>query len=186
MGGEKIDISKLASEKLASHHDFSNFDCGIGDLNEFIQEDAISQQEGSSIGVTHVFFYEGRIVGFCTLSSDKIHLSNRERKTTGLASKDYSSFPAVKIGRLGVQRGKQGKGIGSLILKFVIGKVLEHSEEIGCRFITVEAYRERRGWYEHRDFEYNEAIRETEDTVSMRYDLLPIKNYKKLEREGIV
>ena len=49
------------------------------------------------------------------------------------------SYPAAKIGRLGVSESLKGMNIGSMLLKF-IKLYFTTDNKTGCRFITVDAY----------------------------------------------
>ena len=49
-------------------------------------------------------------------------------------------YPALKIGRLAIQKNCQGKGFGTLIVNYIVGMALIHSKKIGCRYVAVDAY----------------------------------------------
>ena len=53
--------------------------------------------------------------------------------------KRLKSYPAVKIGRLGVSLAMKGQALGSFLLRFIKMFFLLDNKT-GCRFITVDAY----------------------------------------------
>ena len=161
---------------LSSDHDelIEDFDCGDEDLNAFLREDALIQQE-QELSRTTLFTKKGELVGFCTLLTDKLVLSKEIRKTLEPEYIPYKDIPALKLGRFALQKKYQQQGVGTLMIKYALGKALNVSEEVGCRVMTVDAYKQRLEWYMKRGFELNEDPFETEDTVSLRYDLQPIK-----------
>ena len=55
--------------------------------------------------------------------------------------KRLKSYPAVKIGRLGVSTTSKGKNVGSFIIKFIKTYFI-YNNKSGCRFLTVDAYSE--------------------------------------------
>lgn len=91
------------------------------------------------------------------------------------------TFPAVKIARLG--RNVEFKGMGATKHLFNALKVFfTENNRTGCRFLTLDAYRQRVGLYEECGFirtlvEADEDARKR--TVSMLFDLLTFdKNVK--------
>ena len=61
------------------------------------------------------------------------------------------SYPAVKIGRLGVSVDNKGKSIGSFIIDFVKAYFVFNNKS-GCRFITVDAYSDAIPFYKKNGF----------------------------------
>jgi GNAT superfamily N-acetyltransferase len=65
----------------------------------------------------------------------------------------YSDFPAIKLARLAVDKREQGKGVGSTLVDFLLGFVLQHIQpHIGCRFLLVDAKRDSIGFYLKKGF----------------------------------
>ena len=165
----EIDISKIKVDKLSKYHKLDLFDCDDMDINEFLIKDAWCWQE-KKIATTTIFIYDEEVIGFFTASCDAIKLKEDEKADHDL-SKSIKEFPAIKIGRLGVDKRYQSKGLGTLILKFAIGYILECSEKIAVRFITVDAYPEKEEWYKKCGFIPNLEHKSRTRTISLRYDL---------------
>jgi GNAT superfamily N-acetyltransferase len=180
----------------SSQHDVSDFDCDDDDLNDFLKNDAAKYQ-AEHLSHTRLVFRQGELVAYITLLADCIILqSGEKKKTLKEARSDHQSvytFPAVKIGRIGVKKGLQRSGIGTQLLIYTIGLVvrLNHEMNIACRFITLDAYPKSVSWYEQKHFKFNRhygraprgwaAIsafcrsligREKRSHPSMRYDIL--------------
>lgn len=69
-------------ELLNQYHNLSSFDCGDDDLNEFLKKDAFIEQK-KKLSLTHLIFYQGEVIGYFSLLTDKIsvkNLKNREIK----------------------------------------------------------------------------------------------------------
>ncbi|MFH1054707.1 MAG: GNAT family N-acetyltransferase [Candidatus Altiarchaeota archaeon] len=86
--------------------------------------------------------------------------------------KKYKLFPALLIARLGVDKNFMLKGVGTEIIKTIIGLALKESEKIGCRFIVVDAYSDAVGFYEHNEFKVLSKKKTDSETIKMYLDLL--------------
>ena len=117
-----------------SKHDLSQFDCGHDDLNGFLKNDCTQHLE-KKISGTKLALYEGAIVGYITLLADAIILHAEE-----LGDFPFKQVPALKIGRLGVEKKCQGQKIGTALMKYALGVAFRMNESgVGCRFLTVDS-----------------------------------------------
>ena len=144
-------------ELLNQYNNLSSFDCGDDDLNEFLKKDAFIEQK-KKLSLTHLIFYQGEVIGYFSLLTDKIsvkNLKNREIKEnmkTNLKN-NYKTIPSVKIGRLAIDKKYAKKGIGSFILNNLIITLNEISKkDIGFRLISVEGYAEAYHFYTTNNF----------------------------------
>ena len=80
------------------------------------------------------------------------------------------SYPAVKIGRLGVSADYKGQGYGNAILDYIKIFFLSNNKT-GCKYITVDAYRQSLPFYEKNSFEYLTEKDKDKDTRLMYFDL---------------
>lgn len=142
--------SSLIVAKLEATDIVKNFDCGDEDLNDFIlNESPLYRKE--KLAVTYVLkeaadMANEHIVAFFSLSNDRISISDFDNKTRYNRfsrrfnnHKRLKSYPAAKIGRLGVDASLKGNGVGQRILNF-IKRYFIADNKTGCRFITVDAY----------------------------------------------
>ena len=56
--------------------------------------------------------------------------------------KHFRSYPAVLIGRLGVNRKFRGQKIGLELMDFIKAWFIDGANKTGCRFIVVDSYNE--------------------------------------------
>jgi GNAT superfamily N-acetyltransferase len=89
------------------------------------------------------------------------------------SGKRFSSYPAVKIGRLGINEFYQNKGIGSFLMDFIKGSYLTDSNA-GCRYITIDAYSQSLKYYEKNSFKYLTPLDFDQDTRAMYFDLFTL------------
>lgn len=102
-------------ETLNDEHDLSYFKCDSDDLNDFLKNDALTQQK-SKLNVTKVVMCDDVIVGYVSLLTDTIPLKDIRDEDTKQDTKDQLNItskkrklPAIKIGRLAVDEGYANK-----------------------------------------------------------------------------
>ena len=141
-----MDWNKIRLYRLNTEYTIQPFDCGDEDLNDFLVNDSL-HYTNNLIAVTYIFedTEYSKTVGFFSVINDKITASQtngsgwKKFRKTIPPKKRFNSYPAVKLGRLGVSKEYQGQRIGSDILNYIKGLFLD-SNKTGCRFITVDAY----------------------------------------------
>ncbi|MGE4504252.1 MAG: GNAT family N-acetyltransferase [Desulfovibrionaceae bacterium] len=147
-------------------------------MDDFIINDAHPHQE-KLLAVTYAMRLkrDGEIsppVAYVSLLNDSIrHLNNSRKKRKFPITKRYSEFPAVKIGRLAVRKNLAQQGIGTYLLN-VLKLIFTTANRTGCRFMTVDAYRDAIEFYRKNDFHLVQPkeLEEKTSTVSMYFDLM--------------
>ncbi|GBR75671.1 hypothetical protein NO2_0321 [Candidatus Termititenax persephonae] len=147
------------------------FDCGDSDLNEFFHKDALPHKR-DLIGVTYFMYEEGKdtAAAFFTVMNDVVKTA-KLRNDEVVAQKLYKFYPAVKIGRFGVDKKYQRQRIGVKVMNS-IKYLFTYENKTGCRFLTLDAYNklEVLAFYQKCGFTFftNDADRRTR---AMKYDL---------------
>lgn len=145
---EKCTFNVLSPSLLSSAFEF---DCGHPDLNDFFQNDCIKYSD-QLIGKSYCFTLdedERTIVCAFTVSNDSIKTNtlpnNRKKNVTKLIPrvKHFKSYPAVLIGRLGVNEKFKRMGIGDELMNFIKSWFIDPNNKTGCRFIVVDSYNEQ-------------------------------------------
>lgn len=183
---ELLDTVKILSISDDEVGDISQYFFDSGNAEEyasFIKEDALNLDE-MCISKTYVMIHRKtkELVGYFTLSADTVRLTADEKSEIDLDNVEFMSLPAIKVGKLAVNKGLSGeaiqKGYGALAIEIANAyayKVLEAG--VACRFLTVDAdieYDERTPlFYEKNGFTYNLSRKRkiTDRTVSMRRDI---------------
>lgn len=138
--------------------------CNNDDLDEFFLKDA-PLYRAQLLGKTYCFRLDSdpkQIVCAFTLANDSIRVdmlpNSRAKKVEKHIphAKSLRRYPALLIGRLGVNSQYQGKGIGSDLLMFISSWFVENDNKTGCRFIIVDAYNNPQtlNFYERNGFIY--------------------------------
>jgi len=156
---DKFSLIPLKDEDEFKRQEVQSFDCGDEDLNEFFRLDAHAHQVQL---LTTTYYFQPKEatrkniffpVAFISFLNDRIEITKEERKSSKRAfwkciskkykiphpKRNYESFPAVKIGRLGVSSSFQGQAIGTSLLNMVKELFLIENRT-GCRYLTVDAY----------------------------------------------
>ncbi len=135
---------------LEESHILSLFSSSNEDLNDFLCNDARKSQE-DLISRTYLCLWHSRLAGFFTLVTDTIEVKLVEQED-GIDDYSYQKYPAIKIARMAVDEKLSGVGIGRYLLLAAVGKVHHLSQEVGCRYITVDSKRDAVGFYEKNGF----------------------------------
>jgi GNAT superfamily N-acetyltransferase len=161
--------------KVIEEGDSYSFDCGDADLTKFFQSGALLHQK-ELISMTYFFYDDPQhlAIGFFSLLNDVLRTAPfRDKLKEG---KVYEFYPAVKIGRFGVDKNYQRMGIGSQMMDF-IKQVLLFRNISGCHFITVDAYNKPDiiNFYIQCGFAFCSDKDQGRKTRAMKFDL---KTYK--------
>ena len=167
--------------RLTPTHLIKPFDCGHSDLNDFILNDAKKYHE-KLLAVTYLLENEKETIAFFSLLNDKISLLDVESgnrwkrlfKEKMPLGKRFNSYPAMKIGRLGVSLNYKGQGIGTMILDYLKEWFISNNRT-GCRYITVDAYSVSLGFYQRNQFDFLTNKDQNDETRLMYYDLYLLK-----------
>jgi ribosomal protein S18 acetylase RimI-like enzyme len=100
---------------LDAGFDRAAFDCGSEPLNRYLREQA-TQDSRRRVAACFVALAEGpRIAGYYTLASASLLLADLPA-AIGKKLPRYPSVPAVRMGRLAVDRQFKGQGLGGALL----------------------------------------------------------------------
>ena len=92
-------------ETLTDTHDLSDFECESDDLNDFLKNDALKQQN-EKLNLTKLIICEGEIIGFVSLLTDSMKLrllqdeAEKERIKGSLKVSENNTIPALKLADL--------------------------------------------------------------------------------------
>lgn len=134
--------------RMESLADLGNFTCGDADLDEFFATDSMAYYQ-QLLGKTYLYKLcssADTTVAAFTVSNASIRVddlpNSRKKKIEHDIpyQKTCRNYPAVLIGRLGVDKDFQSKHLGSEIIEFIKYWFVEPNNKTGCRFVLVDAY----------------------------------------------
>ena len=124
---------------LRATDDRANFRSGDVELDRFFTTYAGQNQFKHHIGVTYVALDDaGAIAGYATVAPASLEIDALPSAT----KKKLPAYPVpvLRLARLAVGASVQGQGIGSALLKYVLGLALRMAETYGCSAVVVDAY----------------------------------------------
>ena len=139
---------------LTAEHDVSTFCSGEASLDQWLRHHALAAQQR---GLSRVFVLHDdddpgrRVVAYYTLTA---HVLERDDLTRRLGRGLPSQLPAVLLGKLAVDESRQGAGLGGMVLAEAVGRVAHVADQVGVRFLVVDALNERAAtFYERYGFQ---------------------------------
>ena len=148
---ESIELSEFKCEKQY----FADY------LNLYARED-----DYNGIGKVWLFVNsDNMVVGYVTLAMSQLSKSyhlNLGRMT----HRNY--VPGILIGEMARHIDYKGKGIGNMMINWVVSKARNLSKEVGCKIVIVEAEEDKIDAYKKWGFEPIENFEEKRNTMFLR------------------
>lgn len=147
-------------------------------MNDFLLQDARDYAK-RLLSVTYIVETDDEIIAYFSVSNDKISIPDSDKATWRRIKSKFphrkhrSDYPAVKIGRLGVNKRYQHTRIGTDILDFVKDMFITNNRT-GCCFITVDALKSALPFYLKNNFLFlDKAVSrdKTRETYLLYYNL---------------
>jgi len=140
------------TEPLEKRHNRKEFSCGEGSLDTYLQKHVSQDMKRKAAAAFVLANSDDSIRGYYTLASSTIlkdDLPENLRKKLG----PYPQLPAILLGRLAVDKGEQGKGIGQLLLLDALYRSYSLTSQIGSVAVVVDALNDSASaFYQHYGF----------------------------------
>lgn len=121
---------------LSSRYNLAPFDSGDAELNDFLKNDALEEQN-EFLSKTHLCFYRDRVAGFISMAADSVQVKRDKLDPSQIIDEcEYPAYPCILIARLAVDKKLHGYGVGSYLLSLAIGYAME--SPLGCRYLAVD------------------------------------------------
>jgi ribosomal protein S18 acetylase RimI-like enzyme len=135
---------------LDAAHDRTGFNCDSEPLNRYLREQ-VTQDIRRRVAACFVALAEGqRIAGYYTLASASLLLADLPASTRSKLPR-YPTVPAVRMGRLAVDRAFKGQGLGGALLADALDRAVR--SEIAAFAMIVDAKDEvAASFYQHHGF----------------------------------
>jgi len=135
---------------IEAGHDRTLFNCGSEPLNSYFQKQVTQDIRRRVTACFVALAREQRIVGYYTLASASLLLSDLPA-SIGKKLPRYPSVPAVRMGRLAVDQNLKGQGLGSALLADALDRAIR--SEIAAFALMVDAKDEpAAAFYRHHGF----------------------------------
>lgn len=129
---------RLTIERLEAGHDRSLFDCGVAELNAYLQKYS-GQHDRKGVGRTYVAIEAGdkQVLGYYTIASGAVAFDLVPENLP------HHPVPVVLIGRLAVDLTRRGSGMGELLLMHALRLTQRAADLLGIYAVVVDALDEQ-------------------------------------------
>jgi len=120
-------------------HDRAAFSCGVPQIDNYLK---LTAKKGSKADVVRVWVIidaANSIVGFYGINMHAIDVHDMPANYKKKAMK-HGLLPAAFISMIGVDRGLQGKGIGSALVADALNRIARVSDEIGTCVVVLDVF----------------------------------------------
>jgi hypothetical protein len=158
-------LTDLIFKEIANDVVITKFECGDEDINYFLKNLAIINQE-RKLSKTYAFCLKNsnEVIAFFTLSAS--HLNTGDARIFGM-----DKVPIVLLRRLGVDNNYKGKNLGNSMIKIALEKSIEASKIIACRLLLVETSIDMKSYYLEKVKNGFEWFRDRKNTSILFIDL---------------
>ena len=118
-------------------------------LKTFLQRHAL-KYEAQDLARTYALFRTDneKVGGYITVVCGEVVVENGPPLLEADVEYEYSSYPAVKVARLAIDRRLRGGGYGRSLVEFVLGLTKDEiCPRVGCRFVMVDSKKESVDFY---------------------------------------
>jgi GNAT superfamily N-acetyltransferase len=122
-----------------TRHNRTDFDCGVQELNRYLQQFA-NQDQKRGLAKTYVLVDGTKIRGYYSLAA---HCVTRENLPSDIRVGRYKDIPFLLLGRLAVDKELQGKGYGDAIMYHAFKTTKNIAERVGILGMIVDAKDEK-------------------------------------------
>lgn len=129
--------------QLAKHHDRSQFRCGEAALDEWLEQRATQWMKK---GLARVYVATesaapNTVRGYYSLSNHYVTFADLDERQAKQLPREVD-IPTVLLGRLAVDRGCQGRGLGRYLLFDALARCVAIANSIGIAAVEVDAISE--------------------------------------------
>ncbi|SJM89862.1 Acetyltransferase [Crenothrix polyspora] len=124
-------VERLDNKK----HNRKAFDCGIAELNLYLQQFA-NQDQKRGLARVYVLAEQDYIIGYYSISA---HSIPADRLPSNRKLGVYQEVPFLLLGRLAIDKPYQGQGYGGNLIFHTFKTTIETAEKVGIQGIIVDA-----------------------------------------------
>ena len=138
---------------LAPTHNVGAFVCGDADIDAYLRERAVIEQDLNLCQVYVIADAADRVWAYGTLSPVSVRIEGELLKAVGLTQSPYKMIGGYLLGRLGVDRQLQGQGVGKAIVARLARIAAQQRQVTGGVFLAVDPNDDGLvAWYEKLGF----------------------------------
>jgi GNAT superfamily N-acetyltransferase len=124
-------------QPIDAHHVIDGFDSGKPELDRYLSDMALSNQNALNARTFVIADKDYRVVGYYALCAGMISRRQAPRQVAGHGAP--RDIPVALLARLAVDRTFQGRGLGASLLRSAFLSVLAGAEHVAFRAVMVHA-----------------------------------------------
>jgi GNAT superfamily N-acetyltransferase len=129
---------------LGEEHERGSFTCGVESLDRYLKTQAGQdvRRKANAVFILSELGEPARVLGYHTLCAMAIAQDDVPEN----ARKHVPRYPLVSatlIGRLAVAKGRQGQGLGAILLADALQRAFESASTVGSSMVIVDALDEQ-------------------------------------------
>ena len=128
-------MTLAAPEPLSIHHNLELFASGEYGLDQWLKGRALKNQ-ATGASRTFVVCDQGRVVAYYALASSAVTIDTAPGR---FRRNMPNPIPVVVLGRLAVDKSRQGQGLGRVLVRDAALRVIDAADTIGIRGMIVHA-----------------------------------------------
>lgn len=130
--------ARLRLERLALGHRLGSCRTGDPEIDHYLHHAARIEQAQGLAAVHVAVDRHDAVVGFFTLSPLSLRADSRLHHLLGRNGLPYPQLGGFLLGRMGVDRARQGKGIGGELIELAVHTSAAHITHVGGAFLAVD------------------------------------------------
>jgi len=132
-----ISPEEITVSQFTSPDEFSDFQCEKTEYSDFVQKPEEAQRyQKQNLGITYAFEYQGKPVGFVTLAMAGLRKVRLEEERQDQKS-GVRDVPSLLLGHWARDSRYIGKGVGKIMMAWVLARASEVGMQIGCRYVIL-------------------------------------------------
>lgn len=155
-----IDFDRVKNRRLRYADDFSGFHCDFEDglgCDSFIHNEREAKQfQKERHGITYIFSYRRRKIGYVTLAMSSIEAIRLD--PDDITAIHLIFYPCLLIGRLAVDNEFRHQKVGTYLAFWSTGFAMALSTKVGCRYMVLETEESKIRFYSRCGFRIGKVL----------------------------
>lgn len=168
-------METLLFEKVTADVEKTSFDCGIGSINEYVKESYYPAIVQHAYAYSIVAEKHNITLGYYQVLFREIEINDFPEDIAGYDPEiKGGTISSIHIRFIAIDKKYHKNGIGTSSLKIIIKNIMDFTESVPIRVITIDARSDLIDWY--RELGFKEMLKNTvgQDgvTIAMYFDCL--------------
>lgn len=164
----EINLDNVIFERLSPQHNVADFCCGEADVSYHLTSGLASVYQTNGVGTTTIALYNGQVIGFFETRCTEIAVDENIGTDLDKVGLSYIGvLPSIEISAIGVHKDFRKKGIGRLMIRYLLKHTILTKEWLGLSYIFAKAKPNAEEWYIKESF-LKTNIETYDNTIPMR------------------